>query len=136
MELDLSPISPKPGDILKKIENSGWAVLCALLVGALLMGSIPYTVGIFVGGAISLGNFRGMDVYFTLAFSAETPRIKWWHHVLYGARFFALLTAIAVAIGWGHLSVVSVVLGLSAPLAGIISYGTFALINGEAAARA
>jgi len=136
VELDLSPMFPKPGAILKKIEKSGWAVLFALLVGALLMGSIQYTLGILVGGAISLGNFRGMDVYFTLAFSTKTPRIKWWHHVLYGARFIALLAAVAVAIGWGHLPVVSVVLGLSAPLAGIISYGTFALINGEAAAQA
>ncbi len=136
MERDLSPISSEPIAILKKIERSGWAVLCALFASALLMGSIPYAGGILVGGAISLGNFRGMDVYFALVFRTETPQIKWWHHVLYGARFIALLAAVAVAIGWGHLPVVSIVLGLSAPLAGIISYGAFALINGEAAAQA
>lgn len=111
-------------------------MLCTLFAGALLMDSISYAAGILVGGALSLGNFRGMDVYFSLVFRTEAPRIKWWHHVLYGARFIALLAAVAMAIGWGHLPVISIVLGLSAPLAGIISYGAFALINGEAAAQA
>mgnify|MGYP003967071695 CR=1 FL=1 len=136
MEHDLAPISSMPATILKKIEKSGWVVLCILCVGALIMGSFSYAAGIFVGGTISLGSFRGMDVYFALLFRAETSRIRWWHHVLYGARFLALLAVITLAIGWGHLPVVSVVLGLSAPLAGIISYGAFALINGEAIAQA
>lgn len=133
---DLSPTSSEPAVILKKIEKSGWVVLCALFAGALLMDSILYAAGILVGGALSLGNFRGMDVYFALVFRTKSPRIKWWHHVLYGARFIALLAAVAVAIGWGHLPVVGIVVGLSAPLAGIISYGAIALINGEAAAQA
>ena len=122
--------------ILKKIEKSGWVILSALCAGALLASSFPYALGIAVGGVLGLANFWGMDVYFNLIFGIEIPRIKWWHHALYGTRFIALLVAIAAAIGWAHLPVIGIVVGLSAPLAGIVSYGAFALIKREAAVRA
>lgn len=100
------------------------------------MGSIAFSAGIAGGGALALGNFRGMDIYFGLIFRQKVPRVKWWHHVMYVARFIALLAAIAAAIAWGRLPVVSVILGLSVPIMGIFYYGAFALIKGEAAARA
>jgi hypothetical protein len=47
-----------------------------------------------------------------------------------------LLAAVGGVIAWGSLPVVGVVIGLSVPLLGIITYAVLALIKGEAAARA
>ncbi len=54
---------------------------------------------------------------------------------MYGLRFLILLGAIAGLIAWGQLPVVAVVLGLSAPLMGILSFAVMALAKGETAAK-
>ena len=104
----------EPPSILKNIQKSGWAALLAASLGALAVGSVSYAAAIAIGGAMGLGNFRGMDIYFARVFRREGPRIKWWHHVIYGARFIVLLAAVAGALVWGRLPVIGVVIGLSA----------------------
>ena len=126
----------KPSAILKLIEKSGWIFLVSLAAASLIYGSPLFAAGIAAGGALGLGNFRGMDLYFGLVFRPGNTKLQWWHHVLYTARFLTLLAAIAGAIAWGRLPVVSVIIGLSAPVMGIVFYGMLALIKGEAAARA
>ena len=126
----------EPPPILKNIQISGWAALLAASLGALAVGSLSYAAAIAIGGALGLGNFRGMDICFARVFRRENPRVKWWHHVIYGARFIVLLAAVAGALAWGRLPVIGVVIGLSAPVMGIVLFGAFALIKGEAATRA
>ncbi len=136
MEQNPLPPAMEPSSILKKIQKSGWAILLSLAAGSLFFGSPLFAMGIAAGGALSLGNFRGMDIYFGLVFRSGSAKLKWWHHVLYAARFLVLLLTVAGAIAWGRLPVISVVIGLSAPVMGIVFYGMLALIKGEAAARA
>ena len=128
--------SPAPAAVLKKIEKSGWILLGALSMAGLVFASPAQAVSIAIGGLLGLGNLRGMDLYFARVFGQEGPRLRWWHHVVYGARFLVLLAAVGGVIAWGSLPVVGVVVGLSVPLLGIITYAVLALIKGEAAARA
>ncbi|MFC1491534.1 hypothetical protein ACFLQ0_02975 [Nitrospinota bacterium] len=136
MEVRQVSSATDPSVVLKKIEKAGWAFLGAFSIGGLIFASSAFAVAIAVGGILGLGNLRGMDLYFARVFRQEGPRIKWWHHVIYGARFLVLLAAVAGAIAWGHLPVVGVIVGLSVPIVGIIFYASFALVKGEAAARA
>lgn len=136
MEHNPLPPALEPSSILNKIQKSGWAILLSLAAVSLIYGSPLFAMGVAAGGALGLGNFRGMDIYFDLVFRPGNTKLKWWHHALYAARFLALLAAVAGAIAWGGLPVVSVVIGLSTPVMGIVFYGALALIKGEAAARA
>ncbi len=128
--------SPAPAAVLKKIEKLGWILLGALSIAGLLFASPAHAASVTIGGVLGLGNLRGMDLYFARIFGQEGPRLRWWHHFIYGARFLVLLAAVGGVIAWGSLPVVGVVVGLSVPLLGIVAYAVLALIKGEAAARA
>ncbi len=134
--MEVQEISPAPAAVLKKIEKSGWILLGALSIAGLVFASPAHAASVAIGGVLGLGNLRGMDLYFTRVFGQEGPRLRWWHHFVYGARFLVLLAGVGGTIAWGGLPVLGVVVGLSVPLLGIVAYAVFALIKGEAAARA
>ena len=126
----------QPSLILKYIERSGWIILGLVSTGALLSTSLPFAAGVALGGILSLGNFRCVDLYFSRVFRHGGSKPKWWEHAIYGLRFLILLGAIVVLIAWGRLPVVSVVLGLSAPLMGILSFAVISLAKEETTAKA
>ncbi len=125
-----------PSAVLKKIEKSGWMILGLLSAGTLFLVSASFAAGIALGGILGLGNFRCVEIYFAWIFRQGGSGSKWWHHAFYGLRFLVLLAAVAGAIAWGRLPIVSVVLGLSAPFMGILFFAVLALTKGEAAAKA
>ena len=63
----------EPPPILKNIQISGWAALLAASLGALAVGSLSYAAAIAIGGALGLGNFRGMDICFARFSGARAP---------------------------------------------------------------
>jgi len=125
----------KQSATLKSIQKSGWGGLLAASLGALAIDTVSFAIAIAIGGALGLGSFFGADIYFARVFRRGGPSVRWWHHVLYGARFIALLALVACAIAWGELSVIGIVIGLSAPVLGIVLFGACTLFKGEAALR-
>lgn len=125
----------QPSIALKIIEKSGWAITATLSVGALLFGSLSFALAIALGGILSLCNFRCVELYFGRIFRHRKSGTRWWHHTFYGLRFLLLLGSVAVAISWGQLPVVGMVLGLSAPFLGILFFAILALSKGGIAAK-
>lgn len=125
----------EPSATLNNIQQYGWSGLLAASLGALAIDTVSFAMAIAIGGALGLGNLFGADIYFARVFRREGPCVKWWHHVLYGARFIALLALVTCAISWGELSVIGIAIGLSAPVLGIVLFGTRALFKGKAALR-
>ncbi len=112
-----------PSFILRSISNSGWLILAVMSLAGVVLRDVSTGAGVAIGGACALGSFRMMDVYFARLFQKNTSRPKWWHHVLYILRFFALMGVVALAIGWLRLPVVSVVIGLTVPPLAIFIHG-------------
>ena len=125
-----------PSHTLRKIENSGWLIVAAASVGGFILRDVATAFGLAVGGACALGSFRMMDVYFARLFRKNTNRPKWWHHVLYILRFFALMGLVALAIGWIRLPVVSVVIGLTIPPLAIFIHGARNALRIQGSTRA
>jgi len=125
-----------PSFILKSISNSGWLILAVMSVAGLILKDVPTGAGVAVGGACALGSFRMMDVYFARIFQKNAVRPKWWHHVLYVLRFFALMGVVALAIGWVRLPVVSVVIGLTIPPLAIFIHGARNALRFQGSTRA
>jgi len=135
--VETPPIAPQPGPsaVLRRIEATGWAILCILCLGTLAALPPAHAAGLALGGLLALGNLRLMDLYFARILRRQGARPRWWHHALYAARFFALLGALAALLAWGRAPVLSVVVGLSVPLMAISLYGARAALRGGAAAR-
>jgi hypothetical protein len=125
----------EPSIALRIIEKSGWVMIGILSTGAFLFVSSSFAAGIALGGILSLLNFRCVELYFVRIFREKKSGTRWWHHTFYGLRFLFLLGAVAVAISWGQLPVVGMVLGLSAPFLGILYFAILALSNSEIAAK-
>ena len=135
MQSEHGPTYTQPSLILKNIEKLGCVNLGLLSIGAYFSVSLQFATGVALSGFLALGNFRCMELYFGRVFRRNVSRPKWWEHTMYGLRFLILLGAIAGLIAWGQLPVVAVVLGLSAPLMGILSFALISLAKGETAAK-
>ena len=136
MHIEHEPSRNQPPLILKNIEKSGWVILGLVSAGAFLSTSLPFAFGVALGGILGLGNFRCVDLYFSRVFRRDGSKPKWWEHAIYGLRFLILLGAITGLIAWGRLPVVGVVLGLSAPLMGILSFAVISLAKGGTVLKA
>ena len=126
----------QPSLALRSIENSGWLILVLMSAAGLILRDVSTALGVATGGACALGSFRMMDVYFARIFQKNISRPKWWHHVLYIMRFFALIGIVALAIGWVRLPVVSVVLGLTIPPLAIFIHGARSALRIQGSTRA
>ena len=125
-----------PSSILRSISNAGWVILALMSAAGLVLKDVPTALGVATGGACALGSFRMMDVYFARIFQKNVSRPKWWHHVLYILRFFALMGVVALAIGWAGLPVVSVVIGLTIPPLAIFIHGARYALRIQGSTRA
>ena len=126
----------QPSFALRSIENSGWLILALMSLAGLILRDVSTALGVATGGACALGSFRMMDVYFARIFQKNVSRPKWWHHVLYILRFFALMGVVALAIGWAELPVVSVVIGLTIPPLAIFIHGARYALRIQGSTRA
>ncbi|MCE2451385.1 MAG: hypothetical protein J4F48_00760 [Nitrospinae bacterium] len=126
----------QPSLALRSIENSGWLILALMSLAGLILRDVSTALGVATGGACALGSFRMMDVYFARIFQKNVSRPKWWHHVLYIMRFFALMGVVALAIGWAGLPVVSVVIGLTVPPLAIFIHGARYALRIQGSTRA
>ena len=125
-----------PSFILRSISNSGWLILMVMSAAGVILKDVSTGAGVAIGGACALGSFRAMDVYFARLFRNNVSRPKWWHHVLYMLRFFALMGVVALAIGWLRLPVVSVVIGLTVPPLAIFIHGARSALRIQGSTRA
>ena len=125
-----------PALALKSISNSGWLILAIMSAAGMILRDVSTGAGVAIGGACALGSFRMMDVYFARIFRKDISRPKWWHHVLYVLRFFALMGVVALAIGWIRLPVVSVVTGLTIPPLAIFIHGARSALRIQGSTRA
>ncbi len=125
-----------PALALRSISNFGWLILAIMSAAGVILRDVSTGAGVAVGGACALGSFRMMDVYFARIFRKDISRPKWWHHVLYVLRFFALMGVAALAIGWIRLPVVSVVIGLTIPPLAIFIHGARSALRIQGSTRA
>ena len=125
-----------PALALRRISNSGWLILAVMSAAGVMAKDVSTGAGVAVGGACALGSFRMMDVYFARIFRNAAVRARWWHHVLYVLRFFALMGVVALAIGWLRLPVVGVAAGLTIPPLAIFIHGARSALRIQGSTRA
>ena len=107
---------------LLSIERKSLAVACALLLGSLAYRSVFITLGVFVGAAISLLNFRLLWKIAEPAFRAGAiPRGRLVLRFI--AKMVGLLAAIFLVIYLDAVNILGFLVGLSTIVLGIIIEG-------------
>lgn len=87
----------RPSDgILVDVEWRGWLLSLFASVIALLFGNFSAALGLLLGGALAMLNFRGITIYFGRVLR-KGRRPPWWMHGFYWAKFGLMALILAGA---------------------------------------
>jgi hypothetical protein len=122
LKVDRGDCRDKITERLRSIERKSLAAACAMVLGSLAYRSVYITLGVLLGGAISLVNFR---LLWRIAEPAFRPTTK--QHGMFALRFVVkmvgLLAVIFLVIYLGMVHIIGFVVGLSAVVVGIVLEG-------------
>lgn len=104
----------------KRLEITNWILFAVLLAGSLLLGSARFSLGIILGGLISVVNFHWLYHNLLSVFANEMNRVR----SAIMRRYYIRLAVTAVSLYWiisGNIvDVIGLVIGLSIVVLNII----------------
>jgi hypothetical protein len=103
-----------------KIEMVNWIVLAVLFVSALILTSIKFSLGILLGGFISIVNFYWMERGLRDLFTNNSKSIKARIIVKYYIRLALTAIVLYFLIAYGTVNVIGLLIGLSVVVINII----------------
>lgn len=103
-----------------KIEMVNWIVLAVLFVSALILTSIKFSLGILLGGFISIVNFYWMERGLRDLFTKNSKSIKARIIVKYYIRLALIAIVLYFLIAYGTVNVIGLLIGLSVVVINII----------------
>ncbi|MFZ3105709.1 MAG: ATP synthase subunit I [Smithella sp.] len=103
-----------------KIEMVNWIVLAVLFVSALILTSIKFSLGILLGGFISIVNFYWMERGLRDLFTNNSKSIKARIIVKYYIRLALIAIVLYFLIAYGTVNVIGLLIGLSVVVINII----------------
>jgi hypothetical protein len=114
----VNPIEKDP--LQRKLEILNWIILGVFVVISLLFRSFPFTLGILLGGLISITNFFWMKRDLRAVFSNLTGRAKSAIMFRYYIRFFVSAVVIFFIISRTIVDVMGLLIGLSIVVINIV----------------
>ena len=114
----MNPIEKDP--LQRKLEILNWIILGLFVVVSLLFWTIPFTLGILLGGLISITNFFWLKRDLRMVFSNLTGRAKSAIMFRYYIRFFVSAVIIFIIISRTIVDVMGLLIGLSIVVINIV----------------
>ena len=114
----MNPIEKDP--LQRKLEILNWIILGLFVVVSLLFWTIPFTLGILLGGLISITNFFWLKRDLRMVFSNLTGRAKSAIMFRYYIRFFVSAVIIFLIISQTIVDVMGLLIGLSIVVINIV----------------
>jgi hypothetical protein len=114
----VNPIEKDP--LQRKLEIFNWIILSLLVLISLLLWTIPFTLGILLGGLVSIINFFWLKRDLRVVFSNLTGRAKSVIMFRYYIRFFVSAVIIFFIITRTIVDVTGLLLGLSIVIINIL----------------
>ncbi|OPY06957.1 MAG: ATP synthase I chain [Syntrophaceae bacterium PtaB.Bin095] len=114
----MSPIEKDP--LQQKLEKLNWAILALLVLISLIFMKPPFTLGVLLGGLISIMNFIWLKRDLRVVFGSLTGRAKAAVMFRYYIRFFVSAVIIFFIITRTVADVLGLLVGLSIVVINII----------------
>ena len=114
----MNPIEKDP--LQRKLENLNWIILGIFILISLISMRVPFTLGILLGGLISIINFFWLKRDLRVVFSALTGRAKVALMFRYYLRFFVSAVIIYFIITKTIVDVIGLLIGLSVVVINIV----------------
>ncbi len=114
----MSPIEKDP--LQQKLEKLNWAILALLVSISLIFMPMPFTLGVFLGGLISIVNFSWLKRDLRVVFGSLTARAKAAVMFRYYIRFFVSAVIIFFIITRTVADVMGLLVGLSIVVINIV----------------
>ena len=114
----MSPIEKDP--LQQKLEKLNWAILALLVLLSLIFMKPPFTLGVLLGGLISIMNFIWLKRDLRVVFGSLTGRAKAAVMFRYYIRFFVSAVIIFFIITRTVADVLGLLVGLSIVVINII----------------
>ena len=114
----MSPIEKDP--LQQKLEKLNWAILAILVSISLIFMPMPFTLGVFLGGLISIVNFIWLKRDLRVVFGSLTGRAKAAVMFRYYIRFFVSAVIIFFIITRTVADVMGLLIGLSIVVINIV----------------
>ena len=114
----MNPIEKDP--LQRKLENLNWIILGIFILISLISMRAPFTLGILLGGLISIINFFWLKRDLRVVFSALTGRAKVALMFRYYLRFFVSAVIIYFIITKTIVDVIGLLIGLSVVVINIV----------------
>lgn len=103
-----------------KIEIFNWIVLAVLLIFSLILNSFKFSLGILLGGFISIVNFYWMERGLRDLFAISSKSIKARIIIKYYVRLALIAVVLYFLIAYGTVNVIGLLVGLSVVVINII----------------
>ena len=117
----MNPIVKDP--FQRRIEIFNWIFLAIVFIPSLIFSPIKFSLGVLLGGFISIVNFYWMDRSLRNAFEKSTSNIK----VQVVGKYFLRLTITAIVlyflIAYKTVNVIGLLIGLSVVIINIVAIG-------------
>jgi hypothetical protein len=114
----VNPIEKDP--LQRKLENLNWIILGGFLLISLVFMRIPFTLGILLGGLISIVNFFWLKRDLRVVFGSLTGRAKAAIMFRYYIRFFVSAVVIYFIVTQTIVDVIGLLIGLSIVVINIV----------------
>ena len=114
----MSPIEKDP--LQQKLEKLNWAILALLVLISLIFMKPPFTLGVLLGGLISIMNFIWLKRDLRVVFGSLTGRAKAAVMFRYYIRFFVSAVIIFFIITQTVADVLGLLVGLSIVVINIV----------------
>jgi len=114
----VNPIEKDP--LQQKLEKLNWAILALLVSISLIFMPMPFTLGVFLGGLISIVNFSWLKRDLRVVFGSLTARAKAAVMFRYYIRFFVSAVIIFFIITRTVADVMGLLVGLSIVVINIV----------------
>ncbi|MCX5840968.1 MAG: ATP synthase subunit I [Deltaproteobacteria bacterium] len=114
----MNPIEKDP--LQRKLENLNWIILGIFILISLISMPAPFTLGILLGGLISIVNFFWLKRDLRVVFSNLTGRAKGAIMFRYYIRFFVSAVIIYFIITQTIVDVIGLLIGLSVVVINIV----------------
>ncbi len=114
----MNPIEKDP--LQQKLEKLNWAILALLVLISLIFMQPPFTLGVLLGGLISIVNFFWLKRDLRVVFGSLTGRAKAAVMLRYYIRFFVSAVVIFFIITRTVADVMGLLVGLSIVVINIV----------------
>ncbi len=104
----------------KRLEITNWIILAILFIPSLIFAPIKFSLGVLLGGFISILNFYGMEFGLRSLFKNPSGNVKRPTMIKYYLRLALTAVVLYFLIAAGTVNVIGLIIGLSVVVINLI----------------